>query len=79
MTEYGDKGPVTYVPSMGACINRRFTKYEDARKALKTEGGCLFPFKNQFLVTESERFGASRSTVTFDILRKIINLVPPPS
>jgi len=46
--------PGMYVPRMGAFLNRWFAKYEDARKSLETEGGYLFPFKDQFFVTENE-------------------------
>ena len=43
-----------YVPTMSAFLNRWFSNYEDAKTSLKTEGGYLFPFENQFFVTESE-------------------------
>jgi len=46
--------PTMYVPTMDAFINRWFARYEDARKSLETEGGFLFPFNDQFFVTESE-------------------------
>jgi hypothetical protein len=46
--------PAMYVPRMDACINRWFRTYHEAKKSMETEGGYLFPYRNQFFVTESE-------------------------
>lgn len=43
-----------YVPGMGACINRWFKTYDEARVSRELEGGFLFPYRDQFFVTESE-------------------------
>jgi hypothetical protein len=49
-----DEGPVMYVGSMDAVVNRWFTNYEDARASLRVEGGYLFQYRNQFFVTLRE-------------------------
>ena len=41
-----------HVPRMNACLNRWFARYEQARGSLDAEGGYLFPYKNQFFITE---------------------------
>jgi hypothetical protein len=46
--------PTMYVESMDAVLNRWFTTYEEARGSLDSEGGYLFPYRNQFFVTSSE-------------------------
>lgn len=43
-----------YVSSMDAFVNRWFRTYEEASASRASEGGYLFPYKNQFFVTESE-------------------------
>ena len=43
-----------YVARMDAIVNRWFTTYEEARASLESEGGYLFPYKNQFFVTLRE-------------------------
>ncbi len=43
-----------WVPSMDACLSRWFRTYEEAAASRRSEGGYLFPYKNQFFVTESE-------------------------
>jgi hypothetical protein len=48
------QGPVMYVASMDAIVNRWFTNYEDARESLHAEGGYLFPYRNQYFVTLRE-------------------------
>jgi hypothetical protein len=42
-----------YVPAMHVFLNRWFTNYEEARAARDTAGGYLFPYKNQFFVTDA--------------------------
>jgi hypothetical protein len=49
-----DDGPVMYVARMDAIMNRWFTTYEDARASLQSEGGYLFPYRNQYFVTLRE-------------------------
>ena len=49
-----DEGPVMYVESMDAIVNRWFTIYEEARSSLQAEGGYLFPYRNQYFVTLRE-------------------------
>jgi len=49
-----DEGPVMYVGSMDAIVNRWFTNYEDAQAALRSQGGYLFPYRNQYFVTLRE-------------------------
>ena len=43
-----------YVPTMDAIVNRWFTSYESARASLQSEGGYLFPYGNQYFVTQGE-------------------------
>jgi hypothetical protein len=52
--ENRDEAPVMYVVRMDAIVNRWFTTYEEARASLESEGGYLFPYKNQFFVTLRE-------------------------
>jgi len=54
MTKAEDSDTLMYVSGMGAFLNRWFTSYEQARASLDSEGGYLFPYKNQFFVTEEE-------------------------
>lgn len=54
MKDNRDAGPVMYVVRMDAIINRWFTTYEDARASLESEGGYLFPHRNQYFVTLRE-------------------------
>jgi hypothetical protein len=35
------------------CLNRWFTRYDEARESLRIEGGYLFPFRTQFFLCES--------------------------
>ena|SRR5215510_7498758 len=46
--------PAMYVNSIDAVLNSWFKTYDEARAALKSNGGYLFPFKNQFFITSSE-------------------------
>lgn len=43
-----------YVARMDAIVNRWFTTYEDAKASQRSEGGYLFPFRNQYFVTLRE-------------------------
>jgi hypothetical protein len=43
-----------YAPSMDAFVNRWFRTYDEARTSLESEGGYLFPYKNQFFITGKE-------------------------
>lgn len=43
-----------YVSQMSALLNRWFRSYEEASASLKSEGGYLFPYKDQFFITEQE-------------------------
>jgi len=45
--------PIMYIPTMGVFLNRWFTGYEEARAAREADGGYLFPYKNQFFVTDA--------------------------
>jgi hypothetical protein len=45
-------GPPMYVPTMDVFLNRWFRTYEEARRYLDTEGGFLFPYGEQYFVTE---------------------------
>ncbi len=49
-----EQKPSMYETQMDAILSRWFTTYEDARISLETEGGFLFPHKNQFFVTSRE-------------------------
>jgi hypothetical protein len=49
-----DDLPIMYVDSMDGILNRWFTRYEQARASLESEGGYLFPYRNQFFVTLRE-------------------------
>jgi hypothetical protein len=46
------ESPPMYVATMGVFLNRWFTTYEAARAARAVEGGFLFPFRNQFFITD---------------------------
>jgi len=46
-----EKGPILYVASMDAFLNRWFTTYEEARRCLDADGGYLLPYGEQFFVT----------------------------
>jgi hypothetical protein len=54
MIEQQRKDQAMYVPGMEVCLNRWFRTYDEAKKSQEAEGGYLFPYKNQFFVTESE-------------------------
>lgn len=43
-----------YVARMDAIVNRWFTNYEAAKASLQSEGGYLFPYRDQYFVTLSE-------------------------
>ena len=43
-----------YVTGMSAISNRWFTTYEGAVASLRSDGGYLFPYRNQFFVTSGE-------------------------
>ena len=43
-----------YARGMDVYLNRWFTTYADARRALETEGGYLFPFRQQFFVCAAD-------------------------
>jgi hypothetical protein len=49
-----DENTLMYVPGMAGCLNRWFRNYEEARASLEAEGGFLFPYKNQYFITEEE-------------------------
>jgi hypothetical protein len=49
---------VWYPRGMGAFLNRWFARYEDARRSLETEGGFLFPYRDQFFVCEAGALAA---------------------
>ncbi len=42
-----------YVSGMSVFLNRWFTNYDEAKKALAAEDGILLPYRNQFFVTEA--------------------------
>lgn len=46
--------PPMWVAPMGACLNRWFLTYEEARESLEAEGGYLLPYRQQFFVTGPE-------------------------
>jgi hypothetical protein len=54
MTDNRAAGPLMYVDSMDAIVNRWFTTYEAALASLRSEGGFLFPYKRQYFVTQGE-------------------------
>jgi hypothetical protein len=45
-----DEGPIMYVPRMDAFLNRWFRTYAEARAALESEGGYLFPYQSHFFI-----------------------------
>lgn len=49
---------IWYPRRLDVFLNRWFASYEDARKALETEGGYLLPYKRQFFVCEAEAIRA---------------------
>ena len=53
-THPSDDDLTMYVPSMCVVVNRWFTRYDEARAALQSEGGYLFPYRNQYFVTLRE-------------------------
>ena len=54
MARSDTKDTMMYVPGMSVFLNRWFRSYEEARASLEREGGFLFPYKNQFFVTDTE-------------------------
>ena len=47
-----------YQPNLDVFLNRWFSSYMEARKALESEGGFLLPYKQHFFVCESEAIRA---------------------
>jgi hypothetical protein len=47
----GGEGSIMYVPRMDPFRNRCFTSYDEARRALDSEGGYLLPHGGQFFLT----------------------------
>lgn len=42
-----------YQSNLDVFLNRWFSKYEDARRSLESEGGYLLPYRHQFFVCEA--------------------------
>jgi hypothetical protein len=49
---------IWYPRTLDVFLNRWFTNYDAARKALEDEGGYLLPYKRQFFVCEAEAIRA---------------------
>ncbi len=52
MTNHPDKS--MWVPRMDAFLSRWFTSYQEARASREAEGGYLFPYGNEFFVSQAE-------------------------
>lgn len=52
MSQTFHDGPIMYVTRMSVYLNRWFAAYEDARSFLKSEGGYLLPYQDQFFLAE---------------------------
>ncbi len=48
-----DADTLWYSPGLDVFLNRWFSKYEEARKSLESEGGYLLPYRRHFFVCES--------------------------
>ena len=49
MTEI-DKAKLWYQPNLDVFLNRWFADYDEARAALESEGGFLFPYQKHYFV-----------------------------
>ena len=47
-----------YPPTLDVFLNRWFSSYEEARKALEAEGGYLLPYRHQFFICQPEAIRA---------------------
>ena len=54
MADSEAREPEMWVPRMDAVVSRWFRTYEAARASLTADGGYLFPYRDQFFVTERE-------------------------
>jgi hypothetical protein len=43
-----------YRPSMDAILSRWFTRYDEARRSLEERCGFLFPYRDQYFVSDVE-------------------------
>ncbi|HYG80054.1 MAG TPA: hypothetical protein VD861_06685 [Pyrinomonadaceae bacterium] len=48
-----DADTLWYPPTLDVFLNRWFKTYEEARCALESDGGYLFPYKHQFFLCEA--------------------------
>ena len=48
-----EQATLWYPPTLDVFLNRWFKTYEEARRALESEGGYLLPYKQQFFVCEA--------------------------
>jgi hypothetical protein len=53
MTEI-DPAKLWYQTSLDVFLNRWFSNYADARRALESEGGFLLPYQNHFFVCKPD-------------------------
>ena len=49
-----DKDTLWYQPNLDVFLNRWYSSYAEAQKALERHGGFLLPYKNHFFVCESD-------------------------
>ncbi len=49
-----DSEKLWYQPNLDAFLNRWFSHYDEARRALDSEGGFLLPYKKHFFVCEAD-------------------------
>ena len=49
-----DSDTLWYPSKLDVFLNRWFSNYEDARRALRSEGGYLLPYRRQFFVCQAE-------------------------
>ena len=49
-----ETGPDMWISRMDVFLSRWFATYQDARRALDTDGGYLLPYGNQFFITVAD-------------------------
>jgi len=53
-----DDETLWYSPGLDVFLNLWFSKYEEARKSLESEGGYLLPYRRHFFVCEPDAIQA---------------------
>ena len=53
-----DQSKLWYQTNLDVFLNRWYSNYDDARKALENHGGFLLPYQNHFFVCQSDVISA---------------------